>query len=153
MGLATSHHMGSPQTRNRTHVPYIGRQSLNHWTTREVSTIVFREWFPLVGHMHKGWVDSGTKESGVQTRSPQGLWTRGQTEGEGLSQSRNRWPVTLTCRSKRNKFEDDPWSETLPHASSPTLMRNIILRSDDTQTFRMYMSLPSLTTMKRELSL
>lgn len=47
--------------------------------------------------MHKGWVDSGTKESGVQTRSPQGLWTRGQTEGEGLSQSRNRWPVTLTC--------------------------------------------------------
>ena len=49
-----------------------------------------------MGRMHKGWVDSGTKESGVQTRSPQGLCTGRQTEGAGLPQSRSWWPVTLT---------------------------------------------------------
>lgn len=52
-------------------------------TTREVSSIVFRQWFPLMGHTHKGWVDSGTKESGVQTHGPQGLWARGQTDRGG----------------------------------------------------------------------
>ena len=29
-------HVGSSQTRDQTHVPCTGRQSLNHWTTREV---------------------------------------------------------------------------------------------------------------------
>ena len=31
----------SSLTRDRTHIPCIGRQSLNHWTTREVSALLF----------------------------------------------------------------------------------------------------------------
>lgn len=52
-------------------------------TSRKVLSIVFREWFPLMGRMDKGWVGSGTKESGVQTHGPQGLWARGQTDRGG----------------------------------------------------------------------
>ena len=36
MGLVALQHVKSSQTRNRTRVHYIGRQILNHWTTREV---------------------------------------------------------------------------------------------------------------------
>ena len=36
-GLAASRHVGSYQTGDRTHVPCIGRQILNHWTTGDVS--------------------------------------------------------------------------------------------------------------------
>ena len=35
MGLVTLRHMGSSQTRDRTHVPCIGRPILNHWATKE----------------------------------------------------------------------------------------------------------------------
>ena len=35
-GLAAPQHAGSPCTRDLTGVPCIGRQILNHWTTREV---------------------------------------------------------------------------------------------------------------------
>ena len=35
-GLATLWHAGSSCTRDQIHIPYIGRQVLNHWTTREV---------------------------------------------------------------------------------------------------------------------
>ena len=34
--LVALKHMDSIQTRDRTHAPYIGRQTLNHWTTNEV---------------------------------------------------------------------------------------------------------------------
>ena len=34
--LSCPWHVESSQTRNQTHVPYISRQLLNHWTTREV---------------------------------------------------------------------------------------------------------------------
>ena len=33
--------MGFSQTRDRTHVLFIGRQILNHWTTREVQNVTF----------------------------------------------------------------------------------------------------------------
>ena len=36
MGLVALWHVGSSRTRDRTHVPCIGRWILNHWTTREV---------------------------------------------------------------------------------------------------------------------
>ena len=36
MGLAAPRHGGSSQTRDRTHVPYMGRQIPNQWTTKEV---------------------------------------------------------------------------------------------------------------------
>ena len=39
MGLVAPRHLrivGSSQTRDRTHVPCIGRRILNHWATREV---------------------------------------------------------------------------------------------------------------------
>ena len=35
-GLVALQHVGSSQTRDRTHVPCIGRQILNPWTIREV---------------------------------------------------------------------------------------------------------------------
>ena len=35
-GLVPLRHVESPQSRDRTHVPCIGRQILDHWTTREV---------------------------------------------------------------------------------------------------------------------
>ena len=35
MGLVAPRHVGSSQTRARTRVPCIGRQSLNHYATRE----------------------------------------------------------------------------------------------------------------------
>ena len=34
-GLITLRHVGSPQTRDRTRAPCVGRRILNHWTTRE----------------------------------------------------------------------------------------------------------------------
>ena len=37
MGLVVPQHVGSSQIRDQTHVTHIGRQILNHWTTREVS--------------------------------------------------------------------------------------------------------------------
>ena len=40
-GLAPLRHVESPRTRDRTCVPCIGRQILNHWTTREVQLPVF----------------------------------------------------------------------------------------------------------------
>ena len=36
IGLVAMWHLGSSWTRDRTHGPCIGRQILNHWTTREV---------------------------------------------------------------------------------------------------------------------
>ena len=41
IGLAALWHVGSSQIRYQTRVPYIGRQILNHWTSREISTIIF----------------------------------------------------------------------------------------------------------------
>ena len=38
-------HVGSSQTRGRTHVPCIGRRILNHWTTREVPACMFKDTF------------------------------------------------------------------------------------------------------------
>ena len=35
-GLSCPRHVGSSQIRDQTHVSCIGRQILNHWTTREV---------------------------------------------------------------------------------------------------------------------
>ena len=33
--------------RDRTHIPCVGRQILNHWTTREVPATVFNNIIPL----------------------------------------------------------------------------------------------------------
>ena len=58
MGLVAPRHVGSSQTRARTHVPYIGRQTLNHCTTREarkacifvlVDTFIFILYTILLG--------------------------------------------------------------------------------------------------------
>ena len=40
MGLVAPQHVGSSQTRDRTRVPCIGRQILNHCTTREVVGLI-----------------------------------------------------------------------------------------------------------------
>ena len=41
-GLVAQQHVGSSQTRDQTHVPYTGRQILNHWTTLEVWHFLFK---------------------------------------------------------------------------------------------------------------
>ena len=41
MGLAAPQHMGS-QRRDRNCIPYIARQTLNHWTTRDVLVNSFK---------------------------------------------------------------------------------------------------------------
>ena len=41
--LAVLQYVGSPWNGTRTQVPFIGRQILNHWTTREVPAIGFQE--------------------------------------------------------------------------------------------------------------
>ena len=41
MGLVAPRHVGSSQTRARTSVPRIGRQTLNHCATREAPNLVF----------------------------------------------------------------------------------------------------------------
>ena len=40
-GLVASRHVEVSQTRDQTHVLYIGRQIFNHWTTREVPSYFF----------------------------------------------------------------------------------------------------------------
>ena len=42
-GLAVLQYVGSPWNGDQTQVPFIGRQILNHWTTREVPAIGFLE--------------------------------------------------------------------------------------------------------------
>ena len=51
MGWATSRHVGSSRTRDRTHVPCTGRQILNHWATREVPAPSFniKPWAQTFG--------------------------------------------------------------------------------------------------------
>ena len=44
MGLVAPWHVDSSQTRDQTHVPCIGRQILNHWTSREVWESPFFGW-------------------------------------------------------------------------------------------------------------
>ena len=40
VGLVALQRVGSSQTRGRTPVPHIGRQILNHWTTREIPDVL-----------------------------------------------------------------------------------------------------------------
>ena len=42
MGLVVSRHVESSQTMDQTHVPCIGTEILNHWTTREVQVTCFK---------------------------------------------------------------------------------------------------------------
>ena len=44
MGLVAPQHADSFQTRDGTHVPCIGRQMLNHWTTRECLQLYLHVW-------------------------------------------------------------------------------------------------------------
>ena len=55
-GVVAPRHVGSSQTRSRTRVPCIGRQILNHCTTREALLYVFK-CTPL------GWSHSATSVS------------------------------------------------------------------------------------------
>ena len=63
-GFVTPQHVGSSQTRARTHVPCIGRWILNHCATREVPVVRFACWDPDRGG--GGW------GAGVRGRSAMG---------------------------------------------------------------------------------
>ena len=47
IGLVAPRHVGSSRTRVQTHVPYIGRWILNHYTTREVPIYFFKLRYSL----------------------------------------------------------------------------------------------------------
>ena len=65
MGLVVLSHVGSSQTRAQTHVPCIGRQILNHCTTREVP-------LPLIfNHNMKGIFDLIRTFFKIDQTSPQ----------------------------------------------------------------------------------
>ena len=53
-GLVASRHVGSSQTRARTRVPCIGRQILNHCTTREAPGLVFKKTLSAMRLSKKG---------------------------------------------------------------------------------------------------
>ena len=59
MGLVAPQHVGSSQTRDQTHVPCIGRQILNHCTTREIPLLNFDRHsinpFNLQNHVLQFW--------------------------------------------------------------------------------------------------
>ena len=58
VGLVALWHVWSSWTRNRTCIPFIGRQTLNHWTTREVlSSFIFEIpfGFPVVTSTITPW--------------------------------------------------------------------------------------------------
>ena len=62
MGLVALWHVGSPQTRARTHVPCIGRQILNQCATREVPRwYSFHPYFHIrwLRHSHSKYLDQG----------------------------------------------------------------------------------------------
>ena len=63
-GLATLWPVGSSRTRDQMHAPYTGRQSLNHWTTREVPS------FPILKM-------SGSSESLRGSSRPQRVYMAG----------------------------------------------------------------------------
>ena len=46
MGLIAPQHVGSSWTKDRTCVPCIGRRILNHWTTREALSPIFKSQVP-----------------------------------------------------------------------------------------------------------
>ena len=62
MGLVALWHVGSSQTRARTHVPCIGRQILNHCATREAryycifKVVIFQKFFEVtyLGYAFEG---------------------------------------------------------------------------------------------------
>ena len=51
MGPAAAGHVESPQTRDRTCVPHVGRWIPNHWTTKEVQISGFSWSVTRVGHI------------------------------------------------------------------------------------------------------
>ena len=53
-GLVAPWHVGSSQTRARTHVPCIGRRILNHCATRKVQLLGSYS-FPLLSYTETGW--------------------------------------------------------------------------------------------------
>ena len=50
MGVTALPHVGSPRTRDGTQVPWISRQILNHWTTREVPSWALKSLKKLEKH-------------------------------------------------------------------------------------------------------
>ena len=57
MGLVGLWHVGSSQIRVQTHVPHIGRQIPNHWSTREVRQFHFWSYYSLflIVHLGQDW--------------------------------------------------------------------------------------------------
>ena len=68
MGLITSQYMGSSPNRGGIHVPYIGREILNHWTNTEVLRVALDKPFTLFlcllnAKAHTRWAYSMNKAS------------------------------------------------------------------------------------------
>ena len=83
MGLVAPCHPDSFWTKDRTHVAYIGRWILNHWTTQEVLHSSYNFWsnFPFIG-----FPDSSVgKESTCNAEDPSSIPGKGRMAGGGKS--------------------------------------------------------------------
>ena len=84
-GLVAPGHVGSSQTRARTHVPCIGRQILNHCATREAQLIyflIFIYLFGCVGSLlqHVGSLDVACRLFSCGMHVGSSSWTRDRTQ-------------------------------------------------------------------------
>ena len=80
-GFVAPRHVGSSQTRARTHVPCIGRQTLNHCATREALEWIFKEFILLrnvTGDGHRHITIAGPRQT-VEKRPPFFLIAKSKT--------------------------------------------------------------------------
>ena len=84
--LVAPQHIGTPQTKDQTHVPWISRQTPNHWTTREV---------PLFGLLDSAKYHPLIALSPIPTSPPK--------------YPQFFWPVTIKLQDSTEPDRGDSW--------------------------------------------
>ena len=64
MGLGAPRHVGSSRTRDQTRVPYTGRWTASHWTTREVQNQP-QSWFGARRAIPSSLLETSLPSAGV----------------------------------------------------------------------------------------
>ena len=115
-GLVAPWHVGSSQTRVRTHVPCIGRRILNHCATREAQRLWFLLWLTIVPGRGFLYVCQGLRDlnfpTGAQGRKRKHLGFLTSLPDVGQRESRGMGPVRKeTCKLSAVKYQN--WSQML----------------------------------------
>ena len=143
-GLVTPRHVGSSQTRARTRVPCIGRQTLNHCATREAPECAFLTRFQVIllflvreGHLERHRSDQVLSEG---KRRGDILWLgRGRSlcaAGHGLMRDGQSWgwrkisvSEIIVCRSQSPGHHVEYRSGLAPSNSGVGEPEPVFLRS------------------------